>query len=104
MDFENLSPEQKKELWEMFLKQQKPEPKQEEPKEIKKPVSTDWISLGQSYGVSIAVWQNGITLTKKKKEGNDWKDTEKFNLSKKVMTELFVRIPGWFASISKEEE
>jgi hypothetical protein len=98
MDFESLTPEEKKKAFEMWASQK---PK-EEPKQ--KPVMTDWLPLGQNYGVNIAVWPNGITLTKRKKEGDQWQDTERFNLSKKVMTELFVRIPGWFAIVSKEEE
>ena len=97
MEFEDLSPEEKAKAWEMYQKEKKVELK-------KRPVSTEWLPLGENYGVNIAIWDNGVTLTKRKKVDNEWQDTEKFNLSKKVMTELFVRIPSWFTTISKEEE
>lgn len=91
------------EQWMETTRKVKEEVKRVNGEEKKQPIKKEWIGLGENYGVSIAQWPNGITLTKRKKEGEQWQDTEKFNLSAKVMTELFVRIPTWFKEIKEEK-
>jgi len=72
--------------------------------EIKKrPKHKEWISLGQNYGIDLAVWDKFVTICKRQKVNGEWQDKERFLLSKRVLTELFVRIPIWYSSIAQEE-
>lgn len=101
--FEDLTEEQKKELWSAFgpkIKEEKKEPTEEK----KRPIFQEWLPLGESYGVNISVWDNGVTLQKRKKESGEWTDTEKFTLSKTVLERIFLKIPYWYGLIKSTKE
>lgn len=78
--------------------------KEQETKKGNKPIETDWLPLGENYGLSIAVWEQGITLQKRKKENNEWKTTDKIDLSHSVIERLFVRFPHYFELTKKKED
>lgn len=72
------------------------------------PKAKEWINLGQDYGISITVWDNGVTVEKRKKSEkktedgkNIWDSTEKINFSNTVLKELFVRIPEYYRLTKK---
>ena len=100
-NFENLTDEEKKQMYETWIKSQ-----QEQKKEVKHPIMTEWIPLGKNYGVSISIWDNGITLQKRKRnESGEWENTnQKFNLSKTIMERIFLKIPGWYAMVKEKNE
>ncbi len=75
-----------------------------------KPKMTEWIGLGQQYGISVTIWDEGITIEKKKKtdkqtpEGkNIWESTQKMNISNAVIKELFIRLPEYYKLTKKKE-
>lgn len=68
-----------------------------------RPIETDWLPLGEGHGISIAVWENSVTLQKKKKENDKWETKEKITLSHAVIERLAVRFPRFFELTKKKE-
>ena len=65
-------------------------------KRAQRPITTDYIPLGEGYGCSLALWDNSLRVSKRKKEAGEWKQTQVIDISARVMTELFIRFPRYF--------
>lgn len=67
-----------------------------------RPQETDWFSQGEDQGIAVAIWDDSITLQKKKKVGDEWQVIWKVSLSNSILERMCVRIPKWFEMTKKK--
>jgi hypothetical protein len=104
INLENLTPEQKEELWKTYGKKIEEE-KEEQPKDEQKekPIRSVFIPLGSGWNANFVLWSTTLQIVKSKKEGDVWSDYDKINLSKRLLIELMTRIPSFVAEIESHE-
>lgn len=74
----------------------------------KGPIRSEWLHLGEYAGVQHAVrfvlWDSRLVLEKQEKQGDEWVTVQQFALSRRVLTELFARIPVYLDKMFKYGE
>ena len=91
-NFENLTDEEKKQMYETWIKTQ-----QEQKKEVKqKPIYRNYFPLGEGSGISVTLWSNSLQLQRREKEGDTWKTTQEIHLARNILEKLFIRLPKLF--------
>jgi len=81
-----------------------PEVKEEYKGEHEKPIRKVFVPLGQNFNAKFVLWSNNLQIVKSKKEGEEWSDYDKINLSKRLLIELMARIPSFLAEIEAREK
>jgi len=100
-DFENLSEEEKKAMYEQWVKTQE---QSKESQEKKKPIKQFFIPLGANYNAKLVLWDSSLQIVKSKKTGDTWEDYDKINLSKRLLIELMSRIPSFVCELEAREK
>jgi len=109
INLENLTPEQKEEIWKTYGKKIEESKKEEQPKEEpkekhEKPIRKIFVPLGQNFNAKFTLWENNLQIVKSKKENDEWSDYQTISLSKRLLIELMARIPIFLAEIESHEK
>lgn len=103
INIEDLTEEQKEELWKAFGRKEEMEDKEID-KEVPKvkPTMSIFIPLGENYNAKFVLWDNNLQVVKSRKKGDEWEDYQTINLSKRLLTELMPRIPAFILQIDAQ--
>jgi len=98
-NFEDLTVEEKKRVYEDWIKTQ-----QEQKGEVKqKPLYRNYFPLGEGSGISVTLWSNSLQLQRREKEGDMWKTTQEIHLARNILEKLYIRLPRLFGLMREVE-